>query len=85
MIKTLRVTETKRHLLFQVLVTRATRETIREVARFSHSGMGWVALGASGRYLIEHMMLDHIEFCGTRETYQKLVDLGVIQPREVGA
>ena len=83
--KTLRVIETKRHLLFQVQVTYRDRESIKEVARFANSGMGWVSLGAAGRYLINHAMLDHIEFSGTRATYQKLVDLGVIQPQEVGA
>ena len=78
MIKTLIIKETKDHILFKLSVVTQRGTAVTEVARFRNSGMGWCLMGASGRYMLQHFMLDNIEFCGKEETYKRLVDLGII-------
>lgn len=82
--KTLRVVETSSDFRLQILITTSRGEgKPKEIARFAKSGMGKCALGAAGRYLSFHAMADHIEFCGTRDGFEELVALGVIDPAEV--
>jgi len=83
--KTLTVKELKDDIVLRVTVTTANGSKTKEIARFVNTGMGWCALGASGRYLMQHMGFDHIAFDGSRETYDRLVSLGVIELLEVAA
>lgn len=83
--KTLTVKELKNALVFRLTVTTQRGSATKEVARFANSGMGWVALGAAGRYLGTTMHLDEIAFDGSRDTYERLVGLGVIDPIRVDA
>jgi len=78
--KTLTVKELKNALVFRLTVTTRSGTATKEIARFANSGMGWVALGAAGRYLGATMYLDEIAFDGSRDTYERLVGLGVIDP-----
>jgi len=78
--KTLTVKELKNTIALRVTVTTQRGSATKEVARFANSGMGWVALGAAGRYLTTTMHLDEIAFDGSRDTYERLVGLGVIDP-----
>ena len=76
--KTLIVKETKTAILFKVRVDTRNGSAAKEIARFAKSGMGYCALGASGRYLTQHMMLDAIEYSGSPDLYDRLVGLGII-------
>lgn len=83
--KILTVKELKNDIVLRVTVTTAKGSATKEIARFARSGMGWCALGAAGRYLLQHMMLDETRYEGSRETYDRLVALGVIEPMRVAA
>lgn len=78
--KTLTVKELKNAFVFRVTVTTQRGSATKEVARFANSGMGWAALGAAGRYLGATMHLDEFVFDGSRDTFERLVALGVIDP-----
>lgn len=77
--KTLTVKELKNDIVMRVTVTTARGSSTKEIARFANSGMGWCALGASGRYLLQYMSFDHVAFDGSRETYDRLVSIGIIE------
>jgi hypothetical protein len=83
--KTLIIKELSAAIVMRVEATTARGTASKEIARFAKSGMGWCALGASGRYLLQHMMLDETRYEGSRETYDRLVALGVIEPMRVAA
>lgn len=79
--KTLIITELKNDIVMRVQVStsRGQHKAI-EVARFAKVGMGYVALGAAGRAIINGAMPDDVQFNGQRDTYDMLVGLGVIEP-----
>jgi hypothetical protein len=77
--KTLTIKELKSDIVMRVTVTTNRGSSTKEIARFANSGMGWCALGASGRYLLQYMNFDHVQFDGSRETYDRLVSIGVIE------
>lgn len=80
--KTILVKELKSSVAIRISVKTNRGTASREIARFTKTGMGWVALGAAGRHLTKTSMADHIVFDGTPETYRQLVDLGVIEERK---
>lgn len=77
--RTLIVKENKRSIVLRVRVTTARGEATKEIARFATSGMGWCALGASGRYLLQHASFDEVVFDGHRDTLDRLVSIGIIE------
>lgn len=83
--KTLIIKENKKHIALKVTVVTTRGVSTTEIARFSNSGMGFCALGSSGRYLLQHMNFDHVMYEGSQDTYDRLVALGVIEVLEVAA
>jgi hypothetical protein len=79
--KILQIKETKKAIVLSVVVETPRRSGAKEIARFANSGMGWAALGASGRWLIQNMMLDEVTYVGSIDTYHILVGVGVIDPK----
>ena len=79
MLKTLTIKELKNDIVMRVTVTTNRGSSTKEVARFANSGMGWCALGASGRYLLQYMNFDNVEFDGSKDTYDRLVGIGIIE------
>ena len=77
--KNLIIKETKTSIIMSVEITTSNGKSKNEIARFSNSGMGWVALGAAGRQITKHAMLDTLTFVGKPSTYAQLVALGVIE------
>lgn len=78
--KTLIIAELKNDIVLRVQVsTSRGQQKAVEVARFAKSGMGYVALGAAGRAIITGAMPDSIQFSGQQDTYNMLVNLGVIE------
>ena len=77
--KTLTIKEMKNDIVMRVTVETKKGSATNEIARFANTGMGWCALGASGRYLLQHMMFDHVAYEGSRDTYDRLVSIGVIE------
>lgn len=78
--KVLVVKELKNHVALRVLVENARGSRVDEVARFKKFGMGLAALGSAGRYLSEFGLFDELRYEGSRDMYDKLVQLGVIDP-----
>ncbi len=80
--KTLIVKELKDAVALRIEIKTARGISRKEIARFCKSGMGWVTLGAAGRALINGAgFLDEISFEGSKETYDMLVSLEVIDPK----
>lgn len=77
--KNLIIKETKTAIIMSAEVITSNGKSKKEIARFANSGMGWVALGAAGRQITKHAMLDSLTFIGKPETYAQLVALGVIE------
>lgn len=74
------VKELKNHFSMRVVVENARGSRVDEVARFKKFGMGLVALGSAGRYLGQFGMFDEVRFEGSRDMYDRLVEMGVIDP-----
>ena len=80
--KTLIIRENKTEIVLRILI----RTSGREIARFQKCGMGYVALGAAGRAIVKGVgHIDEIAFDGQKETYDMLVNLGVIEPLNAAA
>ena len=77
--KTLTIRETQTEIVLRIRIETSRGKATREIARFSKCGMGYVALGAAGRAIINGVgSVDAIMFDGHRDTHDMLVDLGVI-------
>ena len=84
--KTLIVRETKADIVLRICVETSNGKSTREIARFTKCGMGYVALGAAGRAITSGVgSVDAIKFNGHRDTYDMLVHLGVIEPKQAAA
>lgn len=78
--KVLIVKELKNHVALRVRVENDRGSRIDEVARFKKFGMGLVALGSAGRHLSQFGLFDELRYEGSRDLYDSLVQLGVIDP-----
>lgn len=84
--KTLAIRETRAEIVLRIKVTTSRGSSTREIARFIKGGMGYVALGGAGRAIIKSAgLIDEITFDGHSDTYEVLVDLGVIEPQQQAA
>lgn len=82
--KNLIVRETPKYYILSVEVRSPhSGHRVSEVARFSRSsGIGRCAIGAAGRYVISMVLPDNVVYHGSREGYEDLVALGVIEVKE---
>lgn len=78
--KSLIVKELKHGIALRVRIQIEDRAKETEVARFNKAGMGKVALGAAAQSLIKGGLFDEIRYDGSRDLYDKLVQMEVIQP-----
>lgn len=78
------VRETAKHYVLSVEVRSPhSGRRVSEIARFVRSsGIGRCAIGAAGRYVISMVMPDNVVYTGSREGYEDLVALGVIEAKE---
>ena len=84
--KTLTIRETQTEIVLRIRIETSRGKATREIARFSKCGMGYVALGAAGRAITSGVgSVDAIMFDGHRDTYDMLVHLGVIKPKQAAA
>lgn len=84
--KTLTVRETQTEIVLRIRIKTRGHQRTDEIARFQKCGMGYVALGAAGRAIINGVgYVDEITFDGHRSTYDMLVNLGVIEPKQAAA
>ena len=84
--KTLIVKELTAEIVLKVRVDSGRGIATREIARFQKCGMGYVALGAAGRTILQGVgYVDEVRFDGHVDTYKLLVSLGVIDPLPVEA
>jgi hypothetical protein len=80
--KTLIIKELKNAIALRIEIKTARGIARKEIARFCKAGMGWVALGAASYALINGAgFLDEIKFEGSKDTYDMLVSLEVIDPK----
>ena len=84
--KALIVKELSAEIVLRVRVDTGRGVATREIARFQKCGMGYVALGAAGRVILQGVgYVDEIRFDGHADTYKLLVTLGVIEEKLVAA
>lgn len=77
----LTIRETQAEIILSVRIVMSGKSRTNQIARFSKCGMGYVALGAAGRAIVEGVgFVDEISFHGHADTYQMLVSLGIIEP-----
>jgi len=81
--KTFIVKELKDAIAMYVSISTFNGCKTKEIARFCNSGMGWIALGSAGRYMLKCTDFDAIKYDGSKETYDRLVSVGVIEQLEV--
>ena len=80
--KILIVKELKAAVVIKIRLETSRGIAYNEIARFRKSGMGYVALGAAGRALINGVgFLDEIRYDGSKDVYDRLVALEVIDPK----
>ena len=77
--KTLTIRETQNEIVLRIRTETNRHKRTDEIARFSKCGVGYVALGAAGRAIINGVgYVDEISFYGHRSTYDMLVKIGVL-------
>lgn len=82
----LNIRENQAEIVLSVKLAMDSKTRTNEIARFSKCGMGYVALGAAGRAIVEGVgFVDEISFHGHADTYKMLVGLGVIIPMSAAA
>ena len=84
--KTLTIRETQTEIVLRIRIETSRYKRTDEIARFSKCGIGYVALGAAGRAIINGVgYVDEITFNGHRSTHDMLVKIGVIEPLAAAA
>lgn len=78
--KTLTIRETQTEIVLRMRTDTGSRKHTDEVARFSKRGIGYVALGMLVQIIKSIDQVDDITFQVNRDTYEMLLNVGVIGP-----